>query len=59
MHFQGRRKIQVSTSLHIVVPVQVVWLLNLAADEYRCSKRKFDRNRFGYSDRNISFRFIF
>jgi len=50
MHFQGRRKIQLSTSLHNVVPVPVVWILHLAADEQRCSKRKFDRNRFGFSE---------
>jgi len=30
MHFQGRRKVQVSTSLHSVVPVRVVWITALS-----------------------------
>jgi len=33
MHFQGRRKSQVSASLHNVMPVRVVWILHLAVDE--------------------------
>ena len=46
IHFQGRRKTQVSTSLHTVVPVRVVWITALGCRRVEVSKPKFDRTVF-------------
>jgi len=57
MRFQGRRKIQVSISLHNVVPVRVVWITTLSCrrvEVFETEQKEILPEPFRFF-RNISF----